>query len=300
MGEKIKNILRSCIDLVSIVFHPLSRLLGRNKVRILVYHRVCDLPETNDVMSFLNVPPKAFAQQMEFLSQNGFNVITLDEFIEYKGKNMKPPPKTVIVTLDDGYRDNYLNAFPVLARYNLRGTFFIVTDYIDSDKIFHWLKLEEKSLAHAQDNRQYWLPLRREEILEMNTQGACFGSHAKSHCSLTEIDDSRAMEELRGAKECLEGILQKPVRCFSYPYGDMNKSAKNWVQAAGYRAAVTKWGSNTTKSDFFELRRVPIKSQDSLAKFRRKVEGAYDWWFRWVLPFVILVEQIISRGQRKE
>jgi peptidoglycan/xylan/chitin deacetylase (PgdA/CDA1 family) len=295
MGEGLKNILPSCVDLVSIIIHPLSRLLGRKRVRILCYHRVCDLPETSDSMSFLNVSPEAFTQQVKFLSQGGFNVITLEELIEYKRKNIKLPPKTVILTFDDGYRDNYLNAFPILKKYSLRGTFFIVTDYIGSDRLFHWLKLGEKSLVHFQEKRQYWLPLSQEEILEMNAHGACFGSHTKSHCCLTQVDESEAMGELVGSKGCLEEILEKPVTCFCYPYGEVNRSARNWVRRAGYQAAVAKWGSNTEKTDLFKLRRIPINSRDSLTKFRRKVEGAYDWWFDRVLPLVIGVWEAVSR-----
>lgn len=297
MGKRLRKMLHSCAEFISVIIHPLSKLWNKNQVRILCYHRVCDLPETNDSMMYLNVPPEAFAQQMAFLSQNGFNVITLDQFIDYKYENKKYPSKTVIITFDDGYRDNYINAFPILEKYNFRGTFFIVTDYIDGDRIFHWLKLGGKSLAHSQGNKQYWLPLSQGQILDMSAQGACFGSHTRSHCSFNSVDKSVAMEELKGSKEYLEKILRKPVRCFCYPYGDTNKSVKSLVKAAGYSAAVsTMAGGNTLKSDFFELRRIVINKKDSYAKFRRKVEGAYDW-IEYLLPAFRFIQQIIFQKQ---
>jgi len=270
--------------------------MGKNRIRIIQYHRICDLPETDDVMSFLGVTIRAFDDQMDFLYRNGFNVITLEELIDCKENNLELPLKTIVLTFDDGFRDNYINAFPILEKYKLKGTFFLVTDCIGSDKIFHWLKLGKPSLDHARDNEQYWLPLKRKDILAMDAQGACFGSHSKNHNSLIQLNESTAMEELRGSKEYLEELLQKPVRCFCYPFGDENQSVNNLIQVAGYNAAVTtEMGSNTLNSDFLRLRRIPVNDQDSLAKFSRKVEGAYDWWFRWILPIVIGILQVVKK-----
>lgn len=296
MKKKLKEIIRSCVEFISIAIHPVSKLWSKRQVRVLCYHRVCDLPETNDVMMYLTVPPEVFAQQMAFLSQNGFNIITLEQFIGYKEENRKPPQKTIVITFDDGYKDNYLNAYPILEKHNLKGTFFIVTDYVGSDEIFHWLKLEEKSLLHYQENKQDWLPLSQAEILDMSSKGACFGSHTKSHCSLNKVDGSVVMEELKGSKEYIEEILLKPIRCFCYPYGDMNKLVKSRVKAAGYSAAVSlKPGGNTVNSDFFELRRIVINKQDTYVKFKRKVEGAYDW-FEYLLHAYIFLQQNIFQN----
>ena len=294
------SIFRAGIDFISIVIYPVAKLLGKNKIRILCYHRVCDLPETKDIMHWLNICPEVFAQQMAFLTQNGFNVITLEQLVSYKEKKTKPPPKTVILTFDDGYRDNYLNAFPILEKYGFKGTFFVVTDYIGSDRIFHWLKLGEKSLAHSRENRPYWLPLSPKEMLEMSARGACFGSHSKTHLYLSDIDEDEAIEELKQSKEYLERLLSKPVRCFAYPFGNFNKSVKGLVKAAGYKMAVTvKAGSNTLRSSPFELRRTVIEAKDSPSRFRRKVEGAYDWWLR-LAPLVGSVGQILFQWQRRK
>ncbi len=291
----VVNLSDGCVDVASVIFYPFSKLLSRKGVRILCYHRVCDLPETKDDMRIYNVPPAAFAQQMAFLSQNGFQVITLEQFVEYKQQNRKPPPKTVIITFDDGYRDNYLNAFPILEESNFKATFFVVTDYINSDRIFHWLNLGKKSLSHYEENKQYWLPFGKDDILSMSNKGACFGSHTKTHCNLKDVDESRAMEELRGSKECLEKKLLKPVRCFCYPFGGLSELIKNWVKAAGYDCAVSvEMGCNTLNGDFFNLRRTSISGQDSYAKFKRKVEGAYDW-VGYLIRGASLIKRIMFR-----
>ena len=297
MVKGLRKMMHNCAEFISVIIHPLSKLWSRGQVRILCYHSVCDLPETKDCMDTLNVSPTVFDQQMAFLSKNGFNVITMDQFIDYKYENRKYPPKTVIITFDDGYRNNYINAFPILEKYNLKATFFVVTGDIDSDKIFHWLKLGVQSLSHYRENKQYWLPLDRQNILDMSAHDACFGSHTDSHCRLREIDKNKAVNELKISKECLEEILSKPVRCFSYPHGDMSNSVKSLVKAAGYSAAVSIMaGSNTLKSDFFELRRIAISGQDSYAEFKRKVEGAYDW-IVYLLPAFRFIQQIIFQKQ---
>ncbi len=294
------KLLYICADFASVAFYPLSKLFSKNKIRILCYHRVCDLPKTKDLMLTYNVTPTVFDQQMAFLSQNGFNVITLEQLVDYKHEKKGHPTKTVVITFDDGYRDNYINAFPVLQKYNFKATFFVVTDYINSDRIFQWLDLGNESLSHCQKNKQYWLPLTKDHILNMDADGACFGSHTKTHRNLNNANKRMVLEELRDSKQCLEKILLKPIRCFSYPYGAVNKLTKNWVSETGYSCAVTvKAGGNTLNSDFLELRRTSIQGQDSCAKFRRKVEGAYDW-FEYLLETLGFVKRIVLRKAGRE
>lgn len=285
------SILRSVIDLISVIVHPLSRRLCRNKIRILVYHRIYNLPET-EFLSSITVSPRNFEQQIEYLAQNGFYVITLDQLLEYRDKNAEPPSKTVIITFDDGYRDNYTNAWHIMSKYNLKGSFFVVTDPIDSNDIFAWLKPE-----YIHGEKEDWLPLRRQDILEMKAGGACIGSHTMSHCGLSVVDEEKAKAELAGSRDHLEQLLQDEVRCFCYPYGDFNKSVKKLVREVGYRAAVTTLvGNNTLDSDFLTLRRIPIEGTDSLNRFIRKVEGAYDWWLGGLQPIVYSVQTFFKRG----
>jgi peptidoglycan/xylan/chitin deacetylase (PgdA/CDA1 family) len=232
---------------------------------------------------------------MEFLSQNGFNIITLDEFINHKDKNKKMPPKSIIITFDDGYADNYINALTVLEKYNFKATFFVVTDYIDSARIFQWLRFNNKPFSQYHGNKACWLPLSRQHILDMSAHGACFGSHTMTHCALDMVEESKAIEELRGSREYLEGILSKPVSYFSYPFSRANKNVKELVRTAGYRAAVIGIGANTLSSDFLELRRIEILRQDSISKFKRKVEGAYDW-YPYLLSILIFVRRILYKS----
>ena len=294
----IIRLARSGIDFVSIMVHPFCGFMTSNRVSILCYHRVCDLPTTDDVMSYLNVPPAEFDRQMTFLSRRGYSVITLEDFLSYRDTGVKLPPKAVIITFDDGYGDNYLNALPILEKYNFKGTFFIATDFIGSNQIFPWLELDEKSRAHSPENLPYWRPLVQEELTEMSRRGACFGSHTKSHCALSDVDQVTAREELYGSKASLEKILDRAVRCFCYPYGSVNGQVKKLVKEAGYDAAVSsRWGNNTVGSDWMELRRKSIEGTDSIGRFIRKVDGAYDWWFSYMLPLAMRIALPKQRRQ---
>ncbi len=294
----IVRLARSGIDFVSVLIHPFCGFVSNKRISILCYHRVCDLPRTHDVMSYLNVPPVDFERQMSFLSRKGYNVITLDDFLTCRDKGVKPPEKSVIITFDDGYGDNYLNALPVLEKYNFKGTFFIATDFIGSNQIFPWLELDEKSSARSPENLPYWRPLGQEEQTEMSRGGACLGSHTKSHCALSDVDQVTAREELYGSKASLENILGRAVRCFCYPYGSVNGQVKKLVKEAGYEAAVgSRWGNNTVGSDWMELRRKSIEGTDSIGRFIRKVDGAYDWWFGYVLPLAMKVAFPRQRSQ---
>lgn len=281
------------IDCLRAIFNfPLYELIGKKKVRILLYHKVCDLPEGK--YRDHAVPPASFARQMDYLSRNGFNVITLERFLEYREKSIKPPLKTVVITFDDGYMDNYLNAVPVLEEYNFKATFFVVSDYIDSEEPFRFLDWDELMLSQFQENKDHWLPLTRRMILDMSARGFLFGSHTRSHPALDKVEKKVAVEELRGSKERLEEILSRPVISFSYPYGELNETAKTLVKAAGYKVAVAVMGPGSTiKSDFFELGRVAIERCDSFLRFKNKLRGAYDWE-RYRLGFMQLLRRVFS------
>ena len=289
MLKRLKKLRHNAVDFISIIVHPLFRLLGKKRIRILLYHRVCDLPEEAGFAFY--VTPAKFSQQMEFLSRNGFNVMTLNELTDYRDGYNNLPLKSIVITFDDGYSDNYVNAFPILQRYNLKATFFVVTDYINSDSIFPWLNLDKGSLQHYQADKASWLPLTRQNILDMAAHGASFGAHTKTHCTLDSVEESEAIEELVDSRKCLEKILSTSVRCLSYPYGRVNNRIKNLAKEAGYRVAVAGVGSNTLRTDPFELRRITVQQQDSLAKFKRQIEGAYDWreYLQPVLKFIYYI-----------
>lgn len=290
MRDFIVDCLRAIITL------PLYGLVSRKRVRILLYHKVCDLPP-NKYRDHA-VLPVSFDRHTEYLLRNKYNVIALEQFVEYKERNIKPPPKSVIITFDDGYMENYLNALPILERYNFKATFFITSDYLDSEEPFRWLDWDEQLLSQFQENKADWLPLTCQMLLDISERGYSIGSHTKSHPELSQVEESVAMEELEGSKKCLEEMLAKPITSFSYPFGELNERVKEQVRAAGYKVAVRAMGPGSTlDSDFFELGRMPIEGRDSFLRFKNKLRGAYDWE-EYRLGFERFLRRVFSFGRK--
>lgn len=248
-----------------------------NSVRILNYHSI-----SSDIrirrMRYISVSPETFAAQMKFLADHNFNVIDLDDFLAWKQASHRIPPKTVILTFDDGFEDNYYNAFPVLSKYSYKAVLSVITKYIDGDTPFPWIK---KYLSPERAGQLTGLPLKKHQLKAMSDNGITVASHTRHHISFGRLDKKRVSEEVFGSKKELEEILGKRVRYLAYPYGsrgDFDNLDKKIIQSAGYEAALsTKVGSNDLKSDLYELRRIPIFEIDGLSIFRRKVRGAYDF-----------------------
>ncbi len=238
---------------------PISLRLRKSSYRLLVltYHRI--LPETNNFVfdeGVISVSPEIFEEEIKFCKEY-FTLINFEVLKECVENEAILPPNPLIITFDDGYRDNFECAFPILKKYNLPATIFLTVDYVSTNKIFWWdevsfymkraghekkeeinnmlrsLKLisnreriqriEELKdrasidLSNLNLDRQI---LNWEEINEMSDGGIEFGSHTMTHPVLSQLEDECELEyEIRKSKEILEDKLGKEVIAFSYPVG---------------------------------------------------------------------------------
>jgi peptidoglycan/xylan/chitin deacetylase (PgdA/CDA1 family) len=106
-------------------------------VAILIYHRVCP---KKDEWSLEPLSPESFETQMKYLVQN-YEILSLDKLVQITKSGKLLPEKAVVVTLDDGYKDNYLYAYPVFRKYNIPATIFLTTGYIGGSELFWWDKV---------------------------------------------------------------------------------------------------------------------------------------------------------------
>lgn len=124
----------------------------------------------------------------------------------------------------------------------------------------------------------------------MVKQGHCFGSHTGSHVPLASFpkSDTELLEsELARSLARIRQLTDNTVHCFCYPFGSISESVKSHVIDAGYNIAVcSRGGGNRVSDDLFTLKRLAIDNKDSMNKFIRKVNGAYDWWYGWLLPLI--------------
>ena len=204
------------------------------------------------------VTVKALEKQMRFLKVNNYNVIPLEEFADLLKAKKKIPENTVVITFDDGHLDNYTNAYPILKKYNLPATMFVVVDYLSNPNF-----------------------MTREQIREMSDSGLItIGSHTLTEKYLPGINDKGLLKrEIFDSKERLESILDKPVNCFSYPIGGFNKEIRQMVIDAGYSLAVaTSPGLKYPNDDTFALKRVRIsESSRNLFVFWFEIAGSYKY-----------------------
>ena len=222
-------------------------------VPVLMYHSI----DNNDHTTKLSVSPESFARQMEFLSKNHYNVVGLEKIAVYMQKKEKMPPRTVAITFDDGFMNNYEYAYPVLKRHSLPATIFMIVDKIDHPGWLSW-----------------------KELKEMSDSGVItIGSHTKSHPWLTSTDDRVLKYELEESKKILENGLGRPVNFLCYPFGMYDDRVKKAAKDAGYLCAVTTDpGRFKTNSDIYAIKRVRIsRTADNLFVFWIKTCGWYTW-----------------------
>ena len=256
---------------------------SKEEVRILMYHKVSDLPPEKNI-PYCNVTADAFEAQMKYLFENKVEVLTLKGLGHWlRGELLPGNRKKVVITFDDGFQDNYLNAFPTLKKYRLPATFFVIVGHIGRPTFFDHLQWDAPALADRGRHPNHWLPMTWEMLGEMKENGMSIGSHTYSHRSLATLNRAEINEEVGRSKEILEEQLQTEVFSFSYPfgspvYGDFNPTTEEALKKAGYAAACTTgWGANLPGDNPYTLKRIPVSDHDTLFDFKCKIFGASDW-----------------------
>ncbi len=220
-----------------------------NQAVILMYHSIGSQSE------FFQVTTQDFARQMAYLANNNFKVIGLSKLLIDLSAGVSLPKKTVVITFDDGYLDNYSEAYQVLKRYQFSATIFVNT-------------------AEFGKNRQARggaiLPLlSAKEILELHQSGLIsFGSHAHHHSKLVHLPPEKINEELSESKKILVDLLGHEVVALAYPSGRYDKTVQ---QIAGqyYQLGLTVEPGLVQLSDhLLALKRNAVDSAVSLIQFK--------------------------------
>jgi peptidoglycan/xylan/chitin deacetylase (PgdA/CDA1 family) len=235
-----------------------GRPQARDGLRILFYHRVTDEPDD------LAVTPKRFREQMDFLHDDGYRTFGVVEAFDLFSRDALPP-RSVVLTFDDGYRDVQENALPVLAELGFRATVFVVTGAMEGTSSFRWYRRQPPLMSG-------------DDIAALDRMGTLsFEAHTVTHPRLTELSLDAARQEIVGSKQALERCVGRPVEAFCYPAGIFGRRERDLAADAGYRLAVScDPGSNNGTTDAFALRRNQIESRDRLIDFRAKVRGGHD------------------------
>ncbi|MHC6181359.1 polysaccharide deacetylase family protein [Clostridium sp. JNZ X4-2] len=214
-------------------------------IPILYYHSI-DYEKGNE----LRVPKEKFREEMQYLKENGYTTLTMNEFYDFLVYNKPVPNKSVVITFDDGYKDNYENAFPILKEFGFKATIFIITSTIDNEKGF----------------------LTSSQLKEMQDYGIDIESHTVNHDKLDKLTYDKQLETLKNSKDFLEKLLHKKVNYIAYPYGEWNQDTVRATKAAGYNLAFTTVAGWAHKDEgLYALDRVYISSNHGMDEFQRRL-----------------------------
>jgi len=229
-------------------------LSPRYTVPILAYH---DFNHRGGIA----ITPENFERQMHYLKENGYNAISLDKLVEGIRKRENFVHNTVVITMDDGYKDNFTYAYPVLKKYGFPAMIFLIANKIGADENF----------------------LNWDETKEMHKNNISFGGHTKNHVSLSTIKEKDTLwDEISGCKEIIESHIGKRIDYFCYPFGSFTEEVKKLVRQAGYKGAcATNLGHDKlNRADVYELNRVSLRNRDNSFSLWAKLSGYYNLFRR--------------------
>lgn len=235
----LMSVLLILLGVVLIVGHPheeaapapLPPVEDDVKVLVLNYHMV------NSMFISLAIEPDDFDWQMKYLVDHGYHSISTDELYDFLAGKGTLPDRPVLITFDDGYVDNYTTAYPILKKYNLKATIFIVTGFVSKRNGY----------------------LTWDQLREMEKNGITAQSHTVTHAPLPELPDERIREELALSKRQAETELGHPIDFIAYPTGVHDLHIVGIAKEAGYKGGFTvKYGNVDRNSNVYALERVPI------------------------------------------
>ena len=210
---------------------PVAADNDNRAVIVINYHKI------DNIFHSLAVSTGDFEKQMQWLKSHGYNSITPDQLYDFVADGAELPNHPVLITFDDGYADNYKNAYPIMKKYGFVGTVFVVTSYLEK-----------------YPNYMTWA-----QAKEMHDNGFSIESHTVTHKSMTEASDSQIMEELTKSRETIKEKLGEDADFFAYPTGTYNLHIARLAREAGYKAAFTiKYDTVNRNSNVYALERVPI------------------------------------------
>ncbi|MCB0212211.1 MAG: polysaccharide deacetylase family protein [Anaerolineae bacterium] len=232
---------------------PIALTPGTSHVPILMYHYLSTPPLGADaIRTDLSVPPDLFDTHLAYLREAGYESISFQQLAGALSQGAALPPKPIIITFDDGYRDSYENAFPILQKYGYTATFFIFTQPIDTANVdfLSW-----------------------DMVREMHQAGMEFGSHSHTHPDLRNRDVEFLLREIVTSKQLIEQNIGEKIRAFAYPSGQYDEATIRVVKSAGFWAAVTtQWGGYQSYDERFTMPRVRIRGNDSSAMLANKLQ----------------------------
>lgn len=278
--EKFKEIL-GLIFRYSGIPYLIREIICRNKVTIIVYH---------------NPKPAIFKSHIDYLLKR-YNFIFLNTLINamYSRDWSDIPSKGLVVTIDDGHKDNY-KLLEIFKTYHIYATIYLCSHIVNTNRKFWWrtgfynfqklkkynnkkrLKiLRDKISYERQEENSADQALNIKELRKMLPY-IDFQSHSKFHPILTTCDDKECKKEIEGSKDYLRKLLNKKIEHFCYPNGDYTEREKEYIKSCGYKSARTlDIGWNDVNSDPYRLKAMGVEDDVSINILNAQVNGFFGY-----------------------
>jgi peptidoglycan/xylan/chitin deacetylase (PgdA/CDA1 family) len=223
------------------------------RVPILMYHYISVPPASaGAVRRDLSVTTERFEAQLQYLRDAGYTGITLDDLAMALETGAPLPDRPIILTFDDGYRDHYYNAYPLLQKYGFPGTFFLITSFLDNGR--------EEYLT--------W-----DQVTEMHAGGMEFGAHGYTHDDLRNRSVDYLVWQMLGPRQAIEERIGEPVHWFCYPSGYYDDLTIRVCQSANYWGAVViTAGAEHSSDGLFELTRIRVHGSYGVANLAAAID----------------------------
>jgi peptidoglycan/xylan/chitin deacetylase (PgdA/CDA1 family) len=220
--------------------------VGSVKVPIFIYHSVRPHIEGEDAeQEAYDVTPELLESELKYLKDNGYTTISPDQLELLIRGATTTPAKPVILSFDDGWRNQYKYAFPLLEKYGDTATFYVFTNPIQHD-LPHYMTFDM--------------------LREMDKAGMTIGSHTITHPLLSTLTPEALRKEIEGSKVTLEANLGKPVKHFASPFGYTSATIQGIIKDAGYETGRTTYkGVYHSREDLYSLTGILVN--DSLQSF---------------------------------
>lgn len=247
---------------------------------VLCYHRV--LPEAAGARKPpYSVTPQQFAAQMSLLNDEGFTSLTLEEYFEAASGLRKLPSRSVMVTFDDGFADNYTVAWPIARRLGVKINLFICTGLVAGESVATFAEDNAQVQLNRKSFPEHWRPLSWDQLREMMAGCVAVGFHSHRHRNLGRISEAEILGDTSEGISIFREHLGEAPQFFAFPfghYGSYPKAAIDVLTAEGIKMFfTTELGRTPVGGAGRVFSRIVIHSEDNLNSFRRKLFGGYDW-----------------------
>ena len=239
--------------------YGIGTVMPKKRVPIIVYHSV------DESGSCISMSVSEFTGQMEYIKKNGYKTLTAGNLADNLRKGIKMPDRSVVLTFDDGFENNYSVVFPILKNLGLTATIFLTTDY-----------LSKKCTWDKKDDIPDLPLLSWDMVREMSKHGIDFQSHTATHPHLPLLSDDIIKNELRKSRLAIEDKIGTKCDILCYPYAEFDARIVNILRDEGFIAA---FAGHPDYEDIYSIRRVGSAQFNSMPAFKTALVGTFPMYY---------------------